>query len=158
MKTIKINMITLAFVFFAISLNAQSRDLSDTETSLATTIDNKDLKWLPAPDFFPDCSFTILHGDMSKPNLDFFFKIEPNTEVVNHTHNSPERMILISGDLEVQYEGEKPVVLKAGSYAYGPAGKPHKAKCLDNGPCVFFVAMVDPFDAVPIIQNDSSSL
>ena len=108
MKTIKINMITLAFVFFAISLNAQSGDLSDTETSLATTIDNKDLKWLPAPDFFPDCSFTILHGDMSKPNLDFFFKIEPNTEVVNHTHNSPERMILISGDLEVQYEGEKP--------------------------------------------------
>ena len=75
MKTIKINMITLAFVFFAISLNAQSGDLSDTESSLATTIDNKDLKWLPAPDFFPDCSFTILHGDMSKPNLDFFFKI-----------------------------------------------------------------------------------
>ena len=154
MKTIKINMITLAFAFFAISLNAQSGDLSDTETSLATTIDNKDLKWLPAPDFFPDCSFTILHGDMSKPNLDFFFKIEPNTEVVNHTHNSPERMILISGDLEVQYEGEKPVVLKAGSYAYGPAGKPHKAKCLDNGPCVLFVAMVDPFDAVPIIKKE----
>ena len=154
MKTIKINMITLAFVFFAISLNAQSGDLSDTETSLATTIDNKDLKWLPAPDFFPDCSFTILHGDMSKPNLDFFFKIEPNTEVVNHTHNSPERMILISGDLEVQYQGEKAVVLKAGSYAYGPAGKPHKAKCLDNGPCVLFVAMVDPFDAVPIIKKE----
>jgi len=161
MKTIKIkkytkNFITLAFVFFAIGLNAQSNGLSDTvtETSFSTTIDNKDLKWLPAPDFFPNCSFTILHGDISKPNLDFFFKIEPNTEVVNHTHNSAERMILISGDLEVQYQGEKPVILKAGTYAYGPSGKPHKAKCLDNGPCVLFVAMIDPFDAVPITKKD----
>ena len=161
MKTIRIkkyakNMITIAFVFLAIGLNAQSNGLSDTETetSFSTTIDNKDLKWLPAPDFFPNCSFTILHGDISKPNLDFFFKIEANTEVVNHTHNSPERMILVSGDLEVQYEGEKPVILKAGTYAYGPSGKPHKAKCLDNGPCVLFVAMVDPFDAVPITKKD----
>lgn len=150
------NMITLAFVFLAIGLNAQSNDVSatETETSFSTTIDNKDLKWLPAPDFFPDCSFTILHGDIAKPNLDFFFKIEANTEVVNHTHNSPERMILVSGDLEVQYEGEKPVILKAGSYAYGPSGKPHKAKCLDNGPCVLFVAMVDPFDAVPVAKKE----
>jgi len=159
MKTTKIkqykkNMITLAIIFLAIGLNAQDNQLSDPETSFTTTIDNKDLKWLPAPDFFPGCSFTILHGDISKSNLDFFFKIEANTEVVNHTHNSPERMILMSGDLEVQYEGEKPVVLKAGSYAYGPAGKPHKAKCLDNGPCVLFVAMIDPFDAVPIIKKE----
>jgi len=147
------NTITLALIFLAIGLNAQSDSISDTETSIATTIDNKELNWLPAPDFFPDCSFTILHGDLSKPNLDFFFKIKPNTEVVNHTHNSPERMILISGDLEVQYQDEKPVVLKAGSYAYGPAGKPHKAKCLDNGPCVLFVAMVDPFDATTISKE-----
>ena len=153
-KLYKKNMITLALVFLAIGLNAQSNYLSDPETSFTTTIDNKDLKWLPAPDFFPGCSFTILHGDITKSNLDFFFKIEANTEVVNHTHNSPERMILMSGDLEVQYEGEKPVVLKSGSYAYGPAGKPHKAKCLDNGPCVLFVAMIDPFDAVPIIKKE----
>jgi mannose-6-phosphate isomerase-like protein (cupin superfamily) len=159
MKTTKLNhykkiIITLAFVFLSIGLNAQNNDLSAADKSITTTIDNKDLKWLPAPDFFPGCSFTILHGDISKPNLDFFFKIEANTEVVNHTHNSPERMILISGDLEVEYEDENPVVLKAGSYAYGPARKPHKAKCLDNGPCVLFVAMVDPFDAVPTIKKD----
>lgn len=159
MKTIKIkmytkNIITIAFVFLAIGFNAQSNGLSETETSFTTTIDDKDLIWLPAPDFFPNCSFTILHGEISKPNLDFFFKIEPNTEVLYHTHYSPERMILISGDLEVQYEGENPVVLKAGTYAYGPSSKPHRAKCLDNGPCVLFVAMVDPFDAVPITKKD----
>lgn len=158
MKTInsipfKTQLITLAFAFLTIGMTAQNTATSSTENSFSTTIDNKDLKWLPAPDFFPGCSFTILHGDISKPNLDFFFKIQPNTPVVNHTHNSAERMILMSGDLEVQYEGEEPVVLKAGAYAYGPAGKPHRAKCLDNGPCVLFVAMVDPFDAVPIAKK-----
>ncbi len=152
MKILKI-MFAMLFVVLATTAIAQSNDNSITETSYATTMNNKNLEWLPAPEFFPGCSFTILHGDLSKPNLDFFFKIEPNTEVVNHTHNSPERMILISGDLQVQYEGEDPVILKAGTYAYGPAGKPHKAKCLDNGPCVLFVAMVDPFDAKPITKN-----
>lgn len=159
MKTIKtnlckINLIVLVFTFSTIGLNAQNNTLSKEGSSFTTTIDNKDLKWLPAPDFFPGCSFTILHGDLSKPNSDFFFKIEANTEVVRHTHNSPERMILITGNLEVEYEDEKPVVLKPGSYAYGPAGKPHRAKCLDNGPCVLFIAMVDPFNAVPTEKKD----
>ena len=159
MKILKIKLFkkilfAMVFVTLAPVVIAQSNDSSIAETSYVTTTDNKNLKWLPAPEFFPGCFFTILHGDIAKPNLDFFFKIEPNTEVVNHTHNSPERMILISGDLEVQYEGEDPVILKPGSYAYGPAGKPHKAKCLDNGPCVLFIAMVDPFDAKPISKKE----
>ena len=85
----------------------QNMEDNNTELSVVKTADDIDLKWNAAPDFFPNCSFTILHGDIEKPNLDFFFKIEANTEVVNHTHNSPERMILITGVLEVTYEGEK---------------------------------------------------
>ncbi len=158
MKTLKSSnfknvMGSMVFIFLTTGAYAQISDNPMAEKSYATAMDNKELKWSPAPDFFPGCSFTILHGDLAKPNLDFFFKIEPNTEVVNHKHNSQERMILISGDLEVQYEGEDPVILKAGTYAYGPAGKPHKAKCLDNGPCVLFVAMVEPFDALPISKK-----
>jgi quercetin dioxygenase-like cupin family protein len=61
-------------------------------------------------------------------------------------------MILMSGDLEVQYEGEEATVVKAGSYMYGPAGKPHRAKCLDNGPCVLFIALVEVFDAA-VVKN-----
>ncbi len=144
----------ILFVFLAIGLNAQQIDLTNNENSHTTIIDNEDLNWFQAPSFFPGCSFTILHGEPDKPNLDFIFRIEPNTEVVNHTHNPSERMILMSGDLEVQYEGEQPVVLKAGSYAHAPAEKPHRAKCLDNGPCVLFVAMVEPFDAVPVTKVD----
>ncbi len=104
-------------------------------------------------DFFPGCSFTVLHGDLAEPKLDFFFRIEPNTDVVMHTHQSAERMILVSGELEVQYEGENAAVMKTGNYAYGPAGKPHRAKCLDKGPCVLFVAMNEPFTAAPVTKK-----
>ncbi|MDC6351955.1 cupin domain-containing protein [Zeaxanthinibacter sp. PT1] len=157
MKTLRkigASMVLCTILLFATTLFGQENETSHEENSFTTAADGKDLNWLAAPDFFPGCTFTILHGDLKSPNLDFFFKIDPNTEVINHTHNSQERMILISGDLEVQYEGEDAVVMKAGSYAYGPAGKPHRAKCLDNGPCVLFVAMVEPFDAVPVAQKE----
>jgi anti-sigma factor ChrR (cupin superfamily) len=131
----------------------QEKNESVTEMSIVNTVDDNNLKWNLAPDFFPGCSFTILHGDMAEPNLDLFFKIEPNTEVINHTHNSPERMILISGELKVQYEDESSIVLKPGTYAYGPANKPHRAKCLDGDPCVLFIALVDPFNANPITKK-----
>jgi len=136
------------------SFLAQSNDMDGTEMSIAKTIHDSDLVWNPAPDFFPGCSFTLLHGDMAGPNLDLFFKVEPNTEIVNHTHNSAERMILVSGEMEVQYEGEKTQVLKAGSYAYGPASKPHRAKCLDKGDCVLFIALVDPFNAEVVTKKE----
>jgi len=106
-----------------------------------------DVVWSPAPPAFPGCSVTILNGDISKPRLDFFFRVESKTEAVRHTHNSAERMILVQGNLEVQYDGEDAVVLKPGMYAYGPAKKPHRAKCLSADPCILFVAMNEPFSA-----------
>ena len=148
--SLKLLFIALLFLGYGTEAIAQKGDGFTSEVSIAKTIHDKDLKWNPAPDFFPGCSFTILHGDITQPNLDFFFKIEPNTDVITHTHNSPERMILISGELEVTYENEPTQLLTAGAYAYGPAGKPHKAKCLNKGPCVLFIALVTPFNAVPI--------
>ncbi|MEJ2584270.1 MAG: cupin domain-containing protein [Robiginitalea sp.] len=136
--------LTLALcTLFCASISAQ-------EMSLAHSIDDPNLVWSPAPDFFPGCTFTVLHGDLESPNLDFLFRVEPNTEVVEHTHTSPERMILVAGKMEVTYEGEPTRVLNKGDYAYGPAGKPHRAKCLGEGPCVLYVGMVDPFDAMPV--------
>ena len=50
LKAYQKKMILLAFVFLAIGLNVQSQNHSETESSIATTSENKDLKWLPAPD------------------------------------------------------------------------------------------------------------
>jgi hypothetical protein len=158
MKQIKFSLLRNVFqfllFFIGFGLLAQDNEMDNTEMSIAKTIHDSDIVWNPAPDFFPGCSFTILHGDISGPNLDLFFRVEPNTEIIYHTHNSAERMILVAGELEVQYEGEKPQILKAGTYAYGPANKPHRAKCLDSGQCVLFIALVDPFNAEPITKKE----
>lgn len=122
-----------------------------TEKENSHSIDPSDpnITWMPAPEAFPGCSVTILNGDIAEPRLDFFFKVEPNTDVVRHTHESAERMILVQGTLEVQYDGEDATILKPGMYAYGPAKKPHRAKCLDGVPCILFVAMNESFTAEP---------
>jgi quercetin dioxygenase-like cupin family protein len=66
-----------------------------------------------------------------------------------HWHTSAERMVLISGELHVTYDGNKTAVLKPGSYAYGPAKLPHTGQCTKAGPCVLFIAFESPVDAVP---------
>lgn len=140
---------------FGFSLFAQNKEgEKTTEMSFGLTADNIDLTWYPAPDFLPGCTFTILHGDMSNPNMDLFFKVPANTDVANHWHHTSERMFLVTGKLEVTYEGEPSQTLKPGTYAYGPAEKPHKAKCLDSGDCLLFIALVEPFDAFPIVEKD----
>ena len=72
-----------------------------------------------------------------------------NSVIPQHWHTSAERMVLISGELHVTYDGHKTAVLKPGTYAYGPAKLPHKAECKKAGPCILFIAFESPVDAVP---------
>lgn len=66
-----------------------------------------------------------------------------------HWHTSAERIAVVSGQLTVTYEGEKPTVLEPGTYAFGPPKKPHEAACAKGAPCVLFIAFESPIDAVP---------
>lgn len=120
------------------------------EQALAFTVQDPQLKWGPCPPFLPEgCAIAVLHGDPSKPNVDVFFKVPAGSTIPSHIHTSPERMVLLSGELEVTYEGQAPTTLKVGTYAYGPAKHPHKAVCAKGAPCVLFIAFESPLDAVP---------
>jgi uncharacterized RmlC-like cupin family protein len=59
-------------------------------------------------------------------------------------------MVLVAGALSVTYDGQKPVVMTPGTYAYGPPKRPHKAVCESDVPCVLFIAFESPLDAVPV--------
>lgn len=108
------------------------------------------LKWGPCPPFLPKgCAIAVLRGDPAKPNVDIFFKVPAKASIPRHWHTSAERMVLVSGELHVAYDGHKTAVLKPGTYAYGPAKLPHKAECKNAGPCVLFIAFESPLDAVP---------
>ena len=144
----KIGLITLAVCGLAATAAAQ-------EPPRSWTASDPGLKWGPCPPFLPKgCEIAVLHGDPGRPNVDIFFKVPPNASIPRHWHTSAERMVLVSGELHVTYDGHNTAVLKPGSYAYGPAKLPHKADCKNAGPCILFIAFESPLDAV---EGDSAS-
>ena len=138
-----------SFLFISFALEAQE---NSQNSIVADPMEiSAEMTTFNCPPFIPDgCTITVLQGDPEAANFDILFKIPANFDVPKHWHTSPERMILLSGTLEVTYDGESTQVLKAGDYAYGPAKKPHTARCGDDGPCTLFIAFEDPLDAHPV--------
>jgi quercetin dioxygenase-like cupin family protein len=127
-----------------------ARAESPSDKPLALAAGDTQLNWGPCPPLFPKgCEIAVLHGDPTKPNADVFFKVPAGYTIPPHWHTSAERMVLVSGELHVDYAGHSPSVLKPGTYAYGPPKAPHKAWCTDTGPCVLFIAFESPVDAHP---------
>ena len=134
------------FVLTPAAMLAQDKDMSFTRDA-----GDERLEWGQCPQFMPDsCRIAVLQGDPAKPNADLFFKMQGNTSVPNHWHHSAERMVLVSGKMEVKYKGQEPAVITVGDYAYGPPEKPHTASCLSEEPCVLFIAFNKPVDAFAV--------
>ncbi len=120
------------------------------EKALAQSALDTQLQWGPCPAFMPaGCGLAVLHGDPAKANADVFLKMPAKAVLPDHWHTSAERMILVAGELHVQYKGQPKTVLTPGMYAYGPAKLPHSATCAGNAPCVLFIAFESAVDAVP---------
>lgn len=117
----------------------------------AQTPSDARLQWGPCPDFLPKgCQIAVLNGDPGKPNADLFFKVPGKSKLTKHWHSSAERMVLVSGELRVDYDGQESRLLKAGEYAYGPPKLAHAGECVSNTPCVLFIAFEAPVDAVAV--------
>lgn len=121
------------------------------EQSLSVAPDDAGVQWGPCPTFFPEgCELAVIQGDPAKPNADIFFKIPGGYAFPPHWHTSAERMVLISGEMSLTYEGESATRLQTGMYAYGPAKAVHHGQCVSTGPCILVIAFeapVDVFDA-----------
>lgn len=123
---------------------------AQVEQPLAKKASDSSLSWGPCPPIFPgECSIAVLHGDPTKPNADVFLRVGAGSELPSHQHTSAERMILVNGQLQVEYLGSKPSTLDPGDYAFGPAGLPHKAACVSKTPCTLFIAFEGPVDVLP---------
>ncbi len=120
------------------------------EPALAIAADSAELEWGPCPEFMPEgCAIAVLHGNPAEPNADVLFKLPGNSTAPPHWHTSAERMVLISGELQVQYDGQGAQRLSAGDYAYGPPRLSHSASCDSDEDCVLFIAFEEPVDAMP---------
>jgi hypothetical protein len=125
------------------------------DPALARAAGDSQLQWGPCPPFIPKgCGITVLHGDPSKPDFDVFFRVPGHSKIPAHWHTSPERMVLVDGEMTVTYEGQKPIKLKPGMYAYGPPGVHHSGECVSDEACVLFIAFEAPLDAMPEQKAD----
>jgi len=110
--------------------------------------DDSGLQWAPCPAVFPKgCEVTVLQGDPAAGRSDVFLRSPANYTFPPHKHTSPERIVLVSGEMEMTYAGKAPVVVSAGGYTFVPGSMPHAARCLAKGPCVMFIAFQSPIDA-----------
>ena len=127
------------------------------EAAISLAADDEGLAWGPCPEFMPEgCTIAVLHGDPGAANADVFFKVPGGAQIPLHRHTSAERMVLVSGQMDVTYEGQDTATIRTGDYAYGPPGVPHSASCAPGAPCVLFIAFVDPVDAIPVAVTDGS--
>lgn len=122
---------------------------ADGGPPLAVAASDPSVKWGPCPPVFskPGCEITVLHGDPAKAGADVLLRIPGGYAIPAHRHTSAERMILVSGELEVRYQGHPAATLAAGNYAYGPAGLAHEGSCKSAEPCTLFIAFDGPVDA-----------
>lgn len=116
---------------------------------LTFTADDPALEWGPCPEFLPEgCGLAVLQGDPAGQNADVFFRLPGGAKAPDHWHTSAERMVLVSGEMHVRYQGHEKVVLKPGTYAYGPSRLNHTARCVSDEDCVLFIAFEEPVDAI----------
>lgn len=142
------------YCLLVISIFFTSTQLQANEPAVSYTYDDKELEWGPCPSFIPKgCEIAVLHGDPAKNNTDIFFKVPGNFAIPHHWHTSPERMVLVSGTLEVTYDNQAKETLEPGTYAYGPAKLPHTAFCKEGDPCVLVIAFEDPVDAFEVLKE-----
>jgi quercetin dioxygenase-like cupin family protein len=124
------------------------------DPALALSASDTALKWGACPAFMPKgCGLAVLHGDPTKENADVFLRVPAKSTLPMHIHTSAERMILTAGEMQVTAEGQPMAVLKAGSYAYVPAKRPHKAACVSAKPCMLFIAFEQPVDAMAVTKT-----
>jgi len=149
----KISIILLALLTYGVT-TAQMTTSDVDENSVKRSFDDPSLEWGGCPPFMPEgCNIAVLHGDPSKKDVDVLFKVNGKSSIPNHWHNSHERMVLLTGKMQVTYKGESTQTMNVGDYAYGPAKKPHTAKCLSKDPCILFIGFGDPLDAFAVEEK-----
>ena len=130
--------------------NATVASADVSQVPLAKAAADPNLQWGPCPEGMPTgCGIAVLQGDPAKPNADIFLRVPGGSVIPPHSHTSAERMILVSGEMEVKYQGAPAATVRSGNYAYGPAKLPHRAQCRSSEPCILFIAFEAPVDALP---------
>lgn len=95
----------------------------------------------------PQCtSIAPLHGDMAKGPSTLMVRMRSGCMVPYHRHTPSEELVVLQGAPLAQMRGERPEMLKVGSYSQLPSGHIHRFRCTSKIDCLIFVVADAAFD------------
>ena len=138
------------------AIEGQPDEIPADPPAFTWTAHDPGIEWGPCPEWMPEgCELAVIQAlDPAGRNADALFRLEPSSTVPMHWHTSAERMVLLSGELRVNYQGQRPALMDPFTYAYGPAELAHETRCGDAGVCILFIAFEEPVDAIDIRGGD----
>jgi len=95
----------------------------------------------------PAC-FTIAveKGDPTKGPSVILAKFAPGCVAPFHWHTPAETVMVVSGSLETEMKGDKPIVAHHGDFVFLPPHHVHRATCQGSTPCLVFLESDAAFD------------
>lgn len=105
-----------------------------------------DAKFLQIPGV-PECtSIAPLRGDMAKGSSTLMVRMRSGCTVPYHWHTPTEELLVLQGAPQSQMLGQRPVMLKVGSYSQLPTGHIHRFRCTSKADCLIFLVADAAFD------------
>ena len=96
---------------------------------------------------------SVLWGDPAKGGYGAIKKIPGGTVLGMHTHSHDQKVVVISGTIDFNFDGEAKKELGAGSYVSIPGGAPHDATCKAGADCVYFEESAMSGDFKPVAKK-----
>lgn len=95
----------------------------------------------------PSCTtIAPLRGNMATGASTLMVRMRSGCLVPNHWHTPTEELVVLQGAPLAQMKGERPVILKVGSYSQLPSGHIHRFRCTSLDDCLIFMVADAPFD------------
>ncbi|WP_295441802.1 cupin domain-containing protein [Sphingorhabdus sp. EL138] len=95
----------------------------------------------------PSCTtIAPLRGNMATGASTLMVRMRSGCLVPNHWHTPTEELVVLQGAPLAQMKGERPVILKVGSYSQLPSGHIHRFRCTSVEDCLIFMVADAPFD------------
>jgi quercetin dioxygenase-like cupin family protein len=107
-----------------------------------------DMKWTDNP-AIKGAKQSVLWGDPAKGAYGAIKTIPAGTTLGLHTHMHDQKVVLLSGTMEFNFEGQAKKELGSGSYISIPGGAAHDATCKAGADCSYFEESMGAADFKP---------
>lgn len=104
-------------------------------------------EWMALPDVFPKGgSIKVMQGDPTRGAADFYLRFPAGYAVPWHFHKPDERVFVDRGTMRFETLGGDTHTLTEGGYILLPGRMVHRASCVGEEECTFYLASSGVFD------------